>query len=318
MAKVVNPRVVKRKIRATQNLKKITKAMEMVSGAKLRKSQGRLTAIRPYSDTLKELLTDLFARAQNVDVPMLKPRPRVRKVAYVVVSADKGLCGAYNANVLRLAWKVVSADPRAVVYTVGKKSADLFKKRGIEPVKHWQGMPADLGFARVREITETVIGAYRREEVDEVHLLYTEFVNAVTFRPRLLKFLPFDTATAGLTAEGGPKGKDEKDKAEKAAEKAKDQDAAGGAGKTAGYIFEPGPVEILGQLIPRYVEVLFYRLLLEALASEHAARMQAMHAATDNASDVIADLTLAYNKARQGSITKELLDIIGGAEALNG
>jgi F-type H+-transporting ATPase subunit gamma len=306
MAKVVNPRVVRRKIRATQNLKKITKAMEMVSGAKLRKSQGRLLAIRPYADTLRELLMDLFAKATDVDVPLLKPRPKVRKVAFVVVSADKGLCGAYNANVMRMAWRAVSAEPRAVLFTVGKKAGDFFRKRGVAPAQHWQGLPADLGLARVREIAGAVIGAYRREEVDEVHLLYTEFVNAVVFRPRLLKFLPFDTAGAGLRAAAKPG-----EKPDAAAKKDE-------GGKTAGYIFEPGPSEILSQLIPRYVEVLFYRLLLEALASEHAARMQAMHAATDNASDLIADLTLAYNKARQASITKELLDIVGGAEALAG
>ncbi len=278
MAKVVNPRAIKRKIRTVQNLKKITKAMEMVSAAKLKKVQGRLLAIRPYSDKLRELLTDLFQRATDIDVPMLKPRPKVRKIAYVIVTADKGLAGSYNANILRLATRTTSAEPRAVVYTIGRKGGDFYRRRGPEPLGHWQGLPADLGLKQVREITSTVIGAYRREEVDEVWLLYTEFVNAVTFRPRLVKFLPFE-------AQG---------EAVKSAESAEQKISHQGTPKPPkqaepafGYIFEPGPAKILGALIPRYVEVLFYRLLLEALASEHAARMQAMSNATRNAQDLI-------------------------------
>ncbi len=150
MAKVVNPRAVRRKIRAIQNLKKITKAMEMVSAAKLKKVQGRLLAIRPYSDKLRELLHDLSRRAGEIDVPMLKPRPKVRRVAYVVFAADKGLCGSYNANVLRLAART-TADAAAhfggaapQLYTIGRKAGDFFRKRGAQPAGHWQGLPADV------------------------------------------------------------------------------------------------------------------------------------------------------------------------------
>jgi F-type H+-transporting ATPase subunit gamma len=310
MAKVVNPRAVKRKIRSVQNLKKITKAMEMVSAAKLKKVQGRLLAIRPYSDKLRELLQDLSARAGEIDAPMLKPREKVRRAAYVVFAADKGLCGSYNANVLRLATRttdqVEQAGSAPLVFTIGRKAGDLYKKRGRAPEAHWQGLPADVGFRQVREITSRVIGAYRHEQVDEVHLIYSEFVNAVTFRPKVVKFLPFET-----TGE-----------AAKSAEKRISKQAPAAAEKKQepafGYIFEPAPATILAQLIPRYVEVLFYRILLEALASEHAARMSAMHNATDNAQEMISSLTLQYNKARQAAITKELLDIVGGAEALKG
>lgn len=309
MAKIVNPRVVKRKIRSVQNLKKITKAMEMVSAAKLKKVQGRLLAIRPYSDKLRELLRDLSQRAGDVEMPMLKPREKVRKVAYVIFAADKGLCGSYNANVLRLASKTTvagEAGPTPVVFTIGRKAGDLYRKRGHPPEAHWQGLPADVGFKQVREITARVIGAYRREEVDEVHLIYSEFVNAVTFRPRVVKFLPFET----------------QGEAAKAAEKRishQETKSLEQKGELAfGYIFEPEPAIILEQLIPRYIEILFYRILLESLASEHAARMSAMHNATENASDMIGSLTLQYNKARQAAITKELLDIVGGAEALKG
>jgi len=168
-------------------------------------------------------------------------------------------------------------------------------------------LPADVGFKQVREITSAVIGAYKAGEVDEIHLIYSEFVNAVTFRPKVVKFLPFDAQ--------GEMAKSAEKKISRAEQKA---DEAEQRGLKADYIFEPGPADILGQLIPRYVEVLFYRILLEALASEHAARMSAMRNATDNASDMISSLTLTYNKARQASITKELLDIVGGAEALKG
>ncbi len=295
MPKAVNPRAIKRKIRSVQNLKKITKAMEMVSAAKLKKVQGRLLAIRPYSDKLRELLSDLFRKATNIEAPMLKPRPKVRKIAYVVVTADKGLAGSYNANLLRLALRTLADEPRAVIYTIGKKGIDAAKRKGYETAGQWQNLPAALGLKQVREIAQVVIGAYRREDVDEVWLIFTEFVNAVTFKPRALKFLPFDAESA-VKKDGKGEAKD----------------------ATADYIFEPEPAKILEQLIPRYVEVLFYRLLLEALSSEHAARMQAMHNATENAQDIITDLTLTYNKARQASITKELLDIVGGAEALKG
>jgi F-type H+-transporting ATPase subunit gamma len=308
--KVVNPRAVKRKIRSVQNLKKITKAMEMVSAAKLKKVQGRLLAIRPYSDKLRELLRDLSERAHDIDMPMLKPREKVKKVAYVVFAADKGLCGSYNANVLRLATRTTAPGegrPAAAVFTVGRKAGDLYRKRGQAPEAHWQALPADVGFKQVREITSRVIGAYRREEVDEVHLVYSEFVNAVTFRPRVVKFLPFEA-----TGEAEQLAERKIVRAEAASLERKGREPA------YGYIFEPGPAAILGQLIPRYVEVLFYRILLESLASEHAARMSAMHNATDNAQEMISSLTLQYNKARQASITKELLDIVGGAEALKG
>jgi F-type H+-transporting ATPase subunit gamma len=325
MAKVVNPRAIKRKIRSVQNIKKITKAMEMVSAAKLKRVQGRLVAIRPYSNKIRELLRDLADQAKDLDVPMLKARPKVRRVAYVLFTADKGLCGSYNANVLRVAARTTALRPGETdLYAIGRKGRDFYRKRGPAPTAEWTALPLDIGFAKVREITQTVIGAYLREEVDEVHLIYTEFVNAVTFTPKVMKFLPMEPQAAVEEAkDAGRKGG-----------AAAAQAPAGGAGKAGkagagtgtgtgtgtgyGYIFEPEPRKILEQLIPRYVEVLFYRVLLESMASEHGARMSAMRNATENAEELIGSLTLSYNKARQAAITKELLDIVGGAEALKG
>lgn len=303
MAKAANPREIKRKIRSVQNLKKITKAMEMVSAAKLRRVQAGLEAIRPYSDKLRELVSNLAVRTEGrIDAPMLQPREEVKRVAYVVFAADKGLCGSYNANILRLADRTLedSAHPYSL-YTVGRKAGEHMRKRGRERTEHWQGLPPQVGIAEVRAITDQVIGAYRRHEVDEVHLVYTEFLSAARYNPRTFQFLPFDaSALVGAPGEEG----DEAAKAEAVGEQE--------------VIFEPEPGEILAQLIPRYIEVLFFRILLDALASEHAARMAAMHNATENAQDMIRDLTLTYNKVRQASITKELLDIVGGAEALRG
>lgn len=299
MAKATNPRQIRRQIRSVQNLKKITKAMEMVSAAKLRRVQTGLMAIRPYSDKLRELVRRLAARTEGrIDAPLITPRAEVRRRAFVVFAADKGLCGSYNSGILRLGERTLAeTDKPAQLYTIGRRAGDYFRKRGFERAGHWQGLPATVGIAEAREIANKVIGAYQREEVDEVHLVYTQFVSAGRYAPKSFQFLPFDAST--LVAEDG---------------------AQAGAEATgqAEMIFEPEPKVILSQLIPRYVEVLFFRTLLEALASEHAARMTAMKNATDNAQDMVKSLTLTYNKARQGSITTELLDIVGGAEALKG
>ncbi|RME76024.1 MAG: ATP synthase F1 subunit gamma [Planctomycetota bacterium] len=297
MAKATNPRAIKRKIRSVSNLKKITKAMEMVSAAKLRRAQEALAAVRPYADQLGRLMGRLQgqASATEVDAPLLAPRTVRRRAAMVVVTADKGLCGSYNTNLLRLADRTVREIGLPVtLYTVGRKARDHFAKRGESSREHWEGLPPNVGFRQVREITTGLVSAYLQEEVDEVWVLYTEYVNAITFRPRAVRFLPFEAGSEdeGESAEGGE-----------------------GGGQ---WIFEPDPATIFAQLIPRVIEVRFYRLLLEALASEHGARMQAMRNATDNAQELIDTLTLTFNKARQAAITKELLDIIGGAEGLKG
>lgn len=292
MGKQLNPRAIKRQIRSVQNLKKITKAMEMVSAAKLRRVQEALLAIRPYADALRALLDKVGAGGGAEKIALLTPRPHCHRRALVVFSADKGLCGSYNSNVLRRASTTLAAkEMETDVYAVGKKACEkLGRKVGLKG--KWEGLPVNINFLEAGEIINSVVGAYKRGEVDEVSVIYTEYVNAVTFTPRVIRFLPF-AAEAGLKEAG-------------------EAPSAGGGE----LLFEPAPAEIFAQLIPRYVEVRFYRLLMEAMASEHAARMAAMRAATDNAQELIEHLTLTFNKARQASITKELLDIVGGAEAL--
>lgn len=304
---VLNARALRRKIRSVANIKKITRAMEMVSAAKMKKVQGKLLAIRPYADKIQELLGGLAATVRDLNHPLFQPRETVKNVALVVISADKGLCGSFNANILRAAFQFVKGSSVKVrVLPLGRKANDFFKRREEVQISGGKiGLSANVTFAETREITRTLLGWFQSGEVDEVHLGFTEFVNAVTFRPRIQRYLPIDAAAAPTKPAGKGPGPE---KAEKPAAKA-------GAVE---YIFEPRPADILGSLVPRYVEVRFFRTLLESMASEHAARMQSMHNATENAQELIDSLTLIYNKARQAGITKELLDIVGGAEALKG
>lgn len=287
MPAVQSIRVIRRKIRAVNNIKKITRAMQMVSAAKLKKVQERLMAIRPYSDKIDEFLKELVQQVKDLNIPMFVPREKVRAIGVVVMMAEKGLCGSFNSNMARIANHFLmekNAPSRCVA--IGKKSVEFFKKQGIKTVADYAGIPTNVPFAEIREMTHSVVDLYERGEVDEVHVLYTKYVNAITFKPSLYKFLPIEAA----------KGKD----GEPAHE----------------YIFEPKPARILERLVPRYIETTFHRLLLESMSSEHAARMNAMKNATDNAEELVESLTLTYNKARQSGITKELLDIVGGAEAL--
>ena len=292
MPAILSTRAIKRKVRSVSNIKKITRAMQMVSAAKLKKVQVRLTELRPYSDKIVEFMTNLAAQVGDLKYPLFTPRAEVKKIGVVVFMADKGLCGSYNSNMSRYALKFLEA--RKVPYeaiAVGKKAVEGFKKLGVETKAQYQGLPTELPFSQIKAMAKQLVDWFLSGAVDEVHLLFTRYVNAITFQPGDVKFLPIE-----------PPAKKESDKPKAAVE----------------YEFEPEPAALLDRLTPRYVEVLFHRLLLESMSSEHAARMNAMRNATDSASDIITALTLQYNNARQAGITKELLDIVGGAEALKG
>lgn len=281
---------IRTKIRSVNNIKKITRAMEMVSAAKLRKVQERLMAVRPYASRISSFLTGLAGRVKNLDFPLFKAREQVKRVGIVFMMGEKGLCGSFNSNMLRFYNEFGKTHPQPVDMTaIGKKAVDAARKLGVTPVDSYVSLKTDVPFGDIQSWTNKLIASFLDGKVDEVWVLYTEYVNAVTFRPRAVKFLPVQT--------------DVKEKEEP------------GSGD---YEFEPEPAEILAKLIPRYVQTAFHRLILESMSSEHAARMNAMHNATENAKDLVLSLTLIYNKARQASITKELLDIVGGAEALKG
>ena len=289
MPAAISARAIKRKVRSVSNIKKITRAMQMVSAAKLKKVQGRLLELRPYADKIVEFLQGLSMQVQGLDFPLFQVRPQVKTIGIVAVMSDKGLCGSYNANMMRGVQKFLDAQKKpAKVVAIGRKAVEWFKKQGVELKAEYQGLPTEVPFAKIREIAKILTDMFLGGEVDEVHLLFTRYVNAMTFTPGTLKFLPIQA------------------------------EAAQGKGLSHQYEFEPAPAEILGKLVPRYVEISFHRLLLECMSSEHAARMNAMRNATDSASDLITSLTLQYNNARQAGITRELLDIVGGAEALKG
>jgi F-type H+-transporting ATPase subunit gamma len=293
MPAAMSARAVKRKIRSVGNIKKITRAMQMVSAAKLKKVQLRLMELRPYSDKIVEFMKGLASQVGELDYPLFTPRAEVKTLGIVVVMADKGLCGSYNSNMMRHVQKFLDAKKKPYkAIAIGKKAVDWFRKQGVELKASYQGLPTDLPFSQIKAMAKTLVDMYESGEVDEVHLLFTRYVNAITFQPGDLKFLPIEAAAAAPGAE----------KAKLSHE----------------YDFEPEPAKILAKLTPRYVEVSFHRLILESMSSEHAARMNAMRNATDSASDIISSLTLQYNNARQAGITKELLDIVGGAEALKG
>ncbi len=279
MPAVTNLRILRRKIKSVENLRKITRAMQMVSAAKLRKTQTKLMQVRPYADKIKSLLEDVASR--DVRHEMFESREHVRNILFVVISGDKGLCGTYNSNILRETSRQVEGKGAELI-VVGKKSLDFFSKRNMKIKLSLIGLPTEVPFSKIQQISSEVTRLFSSGEVDEVFVSYTKFVNALNFKPTTVKFIPIEKATAS----GGD------------------------------YIFEPEPQKMLDVLIPRYLSTALYRYLLESLSSEHAARMNAMRNATDNAEEMIDSLTLLRNKVRQSSITKELLDIVTGTEAL--
>ena len=276
-------RDIRRKIKSVGNIKKITRAMQMVAAAKLRKVQDHLMAVRPYADKIAELLGHLAPHAERLAHPLFQRRDEIQRVGVVVIGADKGLCGSYNANLQRHALREVRK-LQADLTTLGKKVTIYFEKRGPKPVRRHLNLPLIVPFADIVEMTRPLIEDFTAGRIDEVQVIYTKFVNALTFTATTVKFLPVVPEKAQADRE---------------------------------YIFEPAPEKILNLLVPRYVETTFQRLLLEAFSSEYAARMNAMKLATDNAQELIESLTLNANKARQSGITSELLDIVGGAEALS-
>ena len=288
MGAILSVRAIKRKVRSVTNIKKITRAMQMVSAAKLKKVQVRLLELRPYSDKIREFLQGLASQVKDLHYPLFQPREQVKKIAIVTVMADKGLCGSYNSNMMRFTQKFIEEQKKPFeAIPVGKKAVEWFRKQEIKPKAEYQQLPTEIPFSQIKAMTKQLVEMFLSGEVDEVHLLFTRYVNAMTFKPGSVKFLPIEP--------------------EKAEKKLSHE-----------YEFEPEPALILDKLIPRYVEVSFHRLLLESMSSEHAARMNAMRNATDSATDLISSLTLQYNNARQAGITRELLDIVGGAEALKG
>ncbi|MBI2914324.1 MAG: ATP synthase F1 subunit gamma [Firmicutes bacterium] len=308
-------RDIKRRIQSIQNTQQITKAMEMVSAAKLRRAQARVVAARPFADKLDEVLQRLVGamageeseEAQSERLRALHPLLATREARaslVAVISADRGLAGGYNANVLRAAQETLHlhrARPRVLV--IGRKGRDYFRKSSWEMEGEFVSLGDDIGFLQAREIGDALIGAYAGGQVDLVKLVYNRFVNPVLQRPTVVTLLPISSAALDGTGRVTPDG---------VGHVAPD----GGTRSHADYIYEPSAKSVLGVLLPRYVHLQVYRALLEAKASEHAARMTAMRSASKNAEEMVDALTLSFNRARQAGITREIAEIMGGAEAL--
>lgn len=282
------------KIRITgvKNTQKITKAMKMVSSAKLRRAQERIIATRPYAGKISQLLADLVSAAGEGVDDLLESR-EIKTKCVVVVSADRGLAGSFNTNIIRTGSNYInSLDKNTKVIIVGKKANDSLKKMKINLVKSYTGIFNDLSLEQSNEIVNFIVDGYKKKEYDSVEIIYNEFksiARQVTVREQ---FLPL-----------------------KKAESKKDKGSI--VKQTSGdYIYEPSQYEIIKELIPKQLRVQFWKVLLESNAAEQAARMTAMETATKNASDLLKILELSYNQARQAAITKEILEIVGGAEAL--
>ncbi len=280
-------RDIKRRIRSVESTQKITKAMKLVAAAKLRRAQERIIGARPYAQKMGELLGSLVNRIGDDGHPLLVRRTGGRK-RLVVITADKGLCGAFNSNVLRAALNFLreAGNVDLTLVVVGKKARDFYRRRQWTVKSEMLGFFDRLAYSHAQELAGGLMADYLAGDTDEVHLIYNEFRSVAVQRVTRRQLLPIEA------------------------------EAAGGEAATGEYIFEPGPDAILASLLPRHVTTQVFRALMESVAGEFGARMTAMEAASKNAKEMIGVLTIQYNKARQERITKELLDIVGGAEAL--
>jgi F-type H+-transporting ATPase subunit gamma len=285
-------RAVRRRIRSVQSTMKITRAMELIAASQIRRAQSRVRQARPYAETITRAIGDLTGQAQDLDHPLLEVRENPEAAAVLVVTSDRGLAGAYNTNVLRRTEELIAAlneegkEPK--LYVTGKKAAGYFRFRERPVEQAWAGFSERPSYDHAKDIADTLIDAFLEREVDEIYGVYTDFVSPLTQRAEARQFIPMIVEEVDIEEEG----------------------------PYPLYIFEPSPEEILDVLLPRYIETRVFAALLESAASEHAARQRAMKAATDNADELIKTLTRVANQARQAEITTEIMEIVGGAEAL--
>jgi F-type H+-transporting ATPase subunit gamma len=280
---------IRRRIRSVKNMQQITKAMKMVSAAKLRRAQDRALASRPYSNIMSRVLANVAAASagtdEAADLPLLQVREE-KRVQLIVVSSDTGLAGAFNSNLLRVAQRFIDQRDRAGlrIETIGRKGRDYFRRRNYSLSGEYIGIVEKPNIEKAREIAHKMIDLYSKAEIDAVYLIVNEFKSVMAPNLVTRKILPVELP------EGG--------------------------GEQIDYIYEQPPGDLLRVLLPRYVEVSIYRAMLESLSAYHAARMTAMDAASSNAGDVIHSLTLNLNRVRQASITREIIEIVSGAAAL--
>jgi F-type H+-transporting ATPase subunit gamma len=280
----------RRKIGSIKNTQKITKAMKMVAAAKLKRAQDRILSARPYSKKMAVVLGSLASRANRTHHPLLRKSPSVARIELLVITSDRGLCGAFNANILRKAVEFLRTKQEqgydVRLSLVGRKARDFFRRRQWPRRQEWVGVFDRLAYEHALDIGGDIVEQYTQGGFDELYVVYNEFKSVIQQRVVVEKLLPIESLEPEEPALGG------------------------------GYLFEPDEEELLGVLLPKHIEVQTFHALLESSAAELGARMAAMDGATRNAGELIKKLTLYYNKTRQAAITKELMDIVGGAEAL--
>lgn len=283
-------RDIKRQITSVQNMKQITRAMEMVAAAKLRRAQESAEQARPYADKIKEVIASIASSNSDISHPMLETRD-IKKTGYLVITSDRGLAGGYNANVLRKLMTMINEKHRSadeyVLFVIGRKGMEFFNKRNMPVIEQVTGLADSPKFGDIKEIASKAVANFENGTYDELILVYNEFISALQQVPVEKRLLPM--ADENITS----------------------------SGQMTEYEFEPSEEAVLDALLPKYAETLIYSALLESKASEFGARMTAMGNATNNASEMIDELTLAYNRARQAAITQEISEIVAGASAIS-
>ena len=294
---MANLKAIRIRITSVKSTRQITSAMKMVSAAKLRKAQDKIVRLRPYAGKLHEILVGLSQSLADSEVDNAYGRVSPPdKVLIVVITSNRGLCGAFNANVIKEARRIVSEkyydqfkNGNLKLLTIGKKGFDYFRKQSVNMLPEQNRLLNDLTFDNVAVVADQIMNSFTSGEFDRVELIYNQFKNAAVQNLTCEMFLPVQTVTAGK-------------------EKSVPVD----------YIYEPTQEEIVKELIPKSLKIQFYKAILDSFVAEHGARMTAMHKATDNATEMIRDLTLQYNKTRQATITNQILEVVSGAEALRG
>ena len=281
-----NTRDIRRRIKSVQNTAQITKAMEMVSASKLRKVQDAVLQAKPFLQSMQEMLAAISYSARQVKHPLLAVRP-VKKTAFLVITADRGLAGAYNANVIRKTTQEIrKLDKDAyTIFAVGRRGRDFFRRAGIAITSEVVGLPDAPTYESVKQLAQLIVSGYGAGHYDALVIVYNEFINAVTNKTVAKQVLPLTSVSS-----------QQQEQIE--------------------YLYEPDDETVLARLLPRYAETLMYQAVLDAKASEHGARMASMGNATDSAHEMIDSLTLQLNRARQAAITTQIAEVVGGAEAL--
>lgn len=291
---MANLRDIKQRIGSVQSTSQITRTMEMVATAKIKKAQEKIESARPYSYAMMEVLGNVARYVQNASHPLLEQHEERKRVLVVAITSDRGLCGAFNSNILRITEDLIRAeranDVATDVIAVGKKAIGYLRYRGIEPVASYRDISDKPTFAEARAIAGHIISRYSAGELDAAYIVFNRFKNVAEQKPETYQLLPIERTVVEAEEETG--------------------------GMHAEYLFEPSAAQVLERLLPTYVETLVYRALMESAASEQGARRTAMKSATDNAGEIITTLTRSYNRARQAAITTEIAEIVGGAAAL--